>query len=120
MPDQTADEQQAQALSAHVGDQVARAGWGPAEALTWAAGKDADEVFLCAVMLSRLCADPIARAQPLHGRLHRGYGLSGCAGPDLVTATQRSLGISDARAARLIEALDAGARTFAGLTGTED
>lgn len=111
------DQMDARAIRAVVADRIEAEGWGPAELLTWAKGKDADELFLTAVMLSRLCADPVSRGQRLHQQLHRGYGLTGHAGPELVTATQRSLGIDDGRAQRLIEHLDEAARAAAGLTG---
>jgi hypothetical protein len=89
----------------------------PHEAIEATTRAEADELFLCAVMLARLCSDPVARAQPLHQRLHLGYGIDGHAGPALVAATQRSLGISDERARLLVDSLEAEARMSEGLVG---
>jgi len=118
--DESRDEADARAIRTFAQQQITAAGWGPAELLAWAKGKDADELFLTSVMLVRLCEDPVARTQHLHGRFHRAYGLTGHAGPELVSATQKALGISDARAASLIEHLDDEARYAAGLSGTAE
>jgi hypothetical protein len=100
------DQDDTRRVRAFVAGQVQAQGWGPLDALAWSEGKDRDELFLDAVMLTRLCSDPIARDELIHRVLHRGYGLRGHVGPELVTHTQRQLGISDARAAHLIRQFD--------------
>lgn len=109
-------QDEVQAFRTAAAQQIATHGWGPLEALAWAEGKDRDELFLTAVMLTRLCSDPIARDELIHRVLHRGYGLRGHVGPELVAHTQRQLGISDARAAQLIRQFDQRVQLVDGLS----
>lgn len=99
----------------YVARQIKEAGWGPFEAINWAFDRDRVERFRAVAMFVRLCADPIARAEPIHVELHRRYNIHGCVGPELMLLTQKSLGISDERARYLLDQLDAEHHMAAGL-----
>lgn len=99
-----------------------RDGWGPAEALADARRRDseeiADDIFTCSVVMARLCSDEKARAMPEHALLHMASGIVGCVGARMLSATARSLGISDDRARMLVEQLDAADRQREGMVGS--
>lgn len=103
----------------YVADRIKRDGWGPFDALVWALDREAVERFRLCLMLVRLCADETARTDPTHKVLHDGYGVPGCpAGDALLTATQKSLGISDERARFLTTQLDQEMAALEGLAGS--
>lgn len=101
-----------------VAERIREDGWGAIHAINWAFDRDVVEKFRACVMFVRLCADPVARADPGHATLHRLYGAQGCVGQDLLLVTQKALGISDERARYLIDQMDAEHRAAEGLLGT--
>lgn len=106
-------------ISGFVADRVAQDSWGALDALRWAKQRDKIDVLRAAVMMSRLCADHVARTDPAHGILHAAWGLApGVHATDtLVSVTQRALGLSDGQVAKIVKGLDAEDRIRAGLQG---
>ncbi len=92
-------------------------GWGPLEALEDAKRLDREDVFLHCAALVRLCSDEKARAMPEHRLIHLASGVVGCAGPAMLVATARSLGIPDDRANELVDHLEHTCRAPQGFIG---
>jgi len=103
-------------VRAFVADRIKRDNWSPFDAINWAMDRDIVDKFRAVVMFVRLCADPIARIDPMHAELHRLYNIHGCVGSNLVAITQKALGLSDERARYLIDQLDQEHAAVAGLT----
>ncbi len=115
-----ADEQQpiVDPVRPFVANQIREQGLGPFEAINWGHDRQIAEMFRAAVMFTRLCGDPVERIHPRHAELHALYRVQACVGPELIRATQISLGISDARAQHLLNQLDHEHRIVEGLKGT--
>jgi hypothetical protein len=94
-----------------------RSGWSPIDAINWAVDRDKVQIFRECVLLVRLCADERARSMPAHRAIHACLGLRECVGPQILVQTTQSLGISDARARRLVAQMDAEDRYREGMAG---
>lgn len=103
-----------------VADKIASDGWGPFEALAYAKDRDKVSVLREAYALSQLCADPTARQDPLHSRLHAGQRLQGCVSEQYVHDTGRALGFSPARIKRICDHMDQESRALEALVGAAE